>query len=128
MEGLSSLALLPDDRAPLKTPTGRIMQRPPHIPPPLAADEFAALVNRHQHALHAYLAGLIGNHEQAFDLVARPADTVRPGSTSEIADAHAVGAFLRNLAARALWQFQWEAKVGKERGVQKRGHIGDEYS
>jgi RNA polymerase sigma-70 factor (ECF subfamily) len=46
-----------------------MMQKPPHAPPHLAPDEFAALVDRHQHALHAYLAGLIGNHEQAFDLV-----------------------------------------------------------
>ncbi len=45
------------------------MQGPPQATPDLAPDEFAALVNRHQHALHAYLAGLIGNSEQAFDLV-----------------------------------------------------------
>jgi RNA polymerase sigma-70 factor, ECF subfamily len=44
-------------------------QGPPHDMPHLAPEEFAALVDRHQHALHAYLASMIGNSEQAFDLV-----------------------------------------------------------
>ncbi|HEV2238695.1 MAG TPA: sigma-70 family RNA polymerase sigma factor [Ktedonobacterales bacterium] len=44
-------------------------QGPPEATPHLAPEEFAALVDRHQHALHVYLAGLIGNSEQAFDLV-----------------------------------------------------------
>jgi RNA polymerase sigma-70 factor (ECF subfamily) len=37
--------------------------------PPLSHEEFARLVDRHQHRLHVYLAGLIGHAEQAFDLV-----------------------------------------------------------
>jgi RNA polymerase sigma-70 factor (ECF subfamily) len=42
--------------------------RPP-APPRLSHDEFACLVDRHQQRLHAYLAGLVGPGEQAFDLV-----------------------------------------------------------
>jgi len=37
--------------------------------PPLSRDDFACLVERHQHPLHVYLAGLLGHEEQAFDLV-----------------------------------------------------------
>lgn len=35
----------------------------------LSHEEFTLLVDRHQHALHAYLAGMVGHAEQAFDLV-----------------------------------------------------------
>ena len=35
----------------------------------LSEDEFACLVDAHQHRLHAYLAGLTRQPEQAFDLV-----------------------------------------------------------
>ncbi|MGH2514778.1 MAG: RNA polymerase sigma factor [Ktedonobacterales bacterium] len=35
----------------------------------LSHDEFTCLVHRHQHQLHMYLAGMLGNAEQAFDLV-----------------------------------------------------------
>ena len=37
--------------------------------PRLSHEEFTWLVDRHQHALHAYLAGMVGHAEQAFDLV-----------------------------------------------------------
>lgn len=37
--------------------------------PRLSHEEFAQIVNRHHGRLHAYLAGLIGHEEQAFDLV-----------------------------------------------------------
>jgi RNA polymerase sigma-70 factor (ECF subfamily) len=40
-----------------------------HGRPRLSHEEFGRLVDRHQHRLHAYLAGLIGHEEQAFDLV-----------------------------------------------------------
>jgi RNA polymerase sigma-70 factor (ECF subfamily) len=40
-----------------------------HGMPRLSHDDFAALVDRHQHRLHVYLAGMIGHAEQAFDLV-----------------------------------------------------------
>src|SRR6185437_2728994 len=35
----------------------------------LGPDAFGALIARHQHPLHVYLTGLMGNAEQAFDLV-----------------------------------------------------------
>lgn len=35
----------------------------------LSEDDFTCLVDAHQHRLHAYLAGLSGQPEQAFDLV-----------------------------------------------------------
>lgn len=35
----------------------------------LSEDDFARLVDAHQHRLHVYLAGLTGQPEQAFDLV-----------------------------------------------------------
>jgi RNA polymerase sigma-70 factor, ECF subfamily len=35
----------------------------------LTQEEFACLVERHQHRLHVYLAGLLGSAEGAFDLV-----------------------------------------------------------
>ena len=35
----------------------------------ISEDDFAYLVDAHQHRLHVYLAGLIGQPEQAFDLV-----------------------------------------------------------
>lgn len=35
----------------------------------LSHEQFTQLVDCHQHALHAYLAGMIGHPEQAFDLV-----------------------------------------------------------
>jgi RNA polymerase sigma-70 factor, ECF subfamily len=35
----------------------------------LSQEEFTQLVDRHQRQLHAYLAGLLGHEEQAFDLV-----------------------------------------------------------
>lgn len=41
----------------------------PDGPARLSHEEFAQLVERQQRPLHAYLAGLIGNEEQAFDLV-----------------------------------------------------------
>lgn len=40
-----------------------------HDPARLSRDEFACLVERHQHLLHVYVAGLVGSTEQAFDLV-----------------------------------------------------------
>jgi RNA polymerase sigma-70 factor (ECF subfamily) len=46
-----------------------LMQGPPQGPPRLSREEFARLVDRHQQRLHAYLAGLVGHEEQAFDLV-----------------------------------------------------------
>jgi RNA polymerase sigma-70 factor (ECF subfamily) len=46
-----------------------MMPGSPHATPNLTPEEFAALVDRQQHALHVYLGGLIGNSEQAFDLV-----------------------------------------------------------
>ncbi|HKB47540.1 MAG TPA: sigma-70 family RNA polymerase sigma factor [Ktedonobacterales bacterium] len=45
------------------------MLGPPRATPQLSHEEFARLIDRHQHPLHVYLAGLIGNSEQAFDLV-----------------------------------------------------------
>lgn len=36
---------------------------------PLSHEDFTLLVDRHQRALHAYLAGMVGHVEQAFDLV-----------------------------------------------------------
>ena len=45
------------------------MQLRPRPLPRLTRDEFACLVDAHQHRLHAYLAGLIGSVELAFDLV-----------------------------------------------------------
>jgi RNA polymerase sigma factor (sigma-70 family) len=41
----------------------------PPSPPRLARAAFAALVERHQHALHAFLRGFTGHDEQARDLV-----------------------------------------------------------
>jgi RNA polymerase sigma-70 factor, ECF subfamily len=45
------------------------MQLRPRPTPRLTRDEFACLVDAHQHRLHVYLAGLVGSAEQAFDLV-----------------------------------------------------------
>jgi RNA polymerase sigma-70 factor (ECF subfamily) len=45
-------------------------ERDPAVPaPPLSAAAFTALVDRNQHALHAFLRGLVGHGEQARDLV-----------------------------------------------------------
>lgn len=41
----------------------------PLSPPRLARAAFAALVEHHQHALHAFLRGFTGHDEQARDLV-----------------------------------------------------------
>jgi RNA polymerase sigma-70 factor (ECF subfamily) len=43
-------------------------ERPRHAPQ-LSHEEFARLVAAHQHRLHAYLTGMVGQTEQAFDLV-----------------------------------------------------------
>ncbi|MFI5273477.1 MAG: RNA polymerase sigma factor [Ktedonobacterales bacterium] len=45
------------------------MQQHPRALMRLSHDEFARLVDQHQLRLHAYLAGLLGHTEQAFDLV-----------------------------------------------------------
>jgi len=45
------------------------MQLRPRPLPRLTRDEFARLVDAHQHRLHVYLAGLVGSAELAFDLV-----------------------------------------------------------
>ncbi len=45
------------------------MQLRPRPMPRLSRDEFARLVDAHQHRLHVYLAGLVGSAELAFDLV-----------------------------------------------------------
>lgn len=45
------------------------MHERPRAAPRLSHDEFSLLVDRHQHMLHAYLAGMLGTAEQAFDLV-----------------------------------------------------------
>ena len=45
------------------------MGKGPQNPPHLARAAFAALVDRHQHALHTFLRGFTGNDEQARDLV-----------------------------------------------------------
>ena len=45
------------------------MQLHPRPLPRLTRDEFASLVDAHQHRLHVYLAGLVGSAELAFDLV-----------------------------------------------------------
>ena len=45
------------------------MQLRPRPMPRLTRNEFACLVDAHQHRLHVYLAGLVGSAELAFDLV-----------------------------------------------------------
>jgi RNA polymerase sigma-70 factor, ECF subfamily len=45
------------------------MQDSPRAGQRLTHDEFARLVDRHQHRLHVYLAGMLRHTEQAFDLV-----------------------------------------------------------
>jgi RNA polymerase sigma-70 factor (ECF subfamily) len=47
-----------------------MVQREPSMPPPLLSfAAFTLLVERHQHSLHAFLRGFVGNSEQALDLV-----------------------------------------------------------
>jgi RNA polymerase sigma-70 factor (ECF subfamily) len=47
-----------------------MVQREPSTSPPLLSfAAFTVLVERHQHALHVFLRGLVGNSEQALDLV-----------------------------------------------------------